>query len=196
MVKRQAEIKLPTNWGDFRMIAYSDTSSELMPHLAIIHKDANVDAPIYLRMHSECLTGDLFSSKRCDCHEQFIKSMELISEHKGILIYLRQEGRGIGLINKMKAYNLQDKGVNTIDANLDLGLEVDTRKYDTATTILEDLKIHKVHLLTNNPLKLEFIEKSSIQIVSRIPIIIQPNEYNKNYLATKRNIMGHLINAV
>lgn len=196
MVKRQAEIKLPTNWGDFKMIAYSKTSSELMPHLALIHRDANIDAPIYLRIHSECFTGDLLSSKRCDCHEQFIKSMELVSQHKGVLIYLRQEGRGIGLINKMKAYNLQDKGLNTIDANLHLGFEVDERKYDTAIAILKDLEIHRIHLLTNNPSKLEFMEKSSIQIVSRIPVVIEPNEYNKKYLTTKRNIMGHLINAV
>lgn len=192
-MEKQVEAGIPTNWGLFNMIAYSDDSNEPMPHLALVHPEMNPDQPVYVRMHSECLTGDLFGSQRCDCGEQLDKAMHLVSEKKGMVLYLRQEGRGIGLINKLKAYNLQDKGLNTADANVHLGLEVDSRQYGIAVEIMKDLGIKAIHLLTNNPLKIEAIEQSDIDVISRVPIVIEPNAENKAYLDTKKDLMGHFL---
>lgn len=147
-----------------------------------------------VRIHSECMTGDVFHSRRCDCGEQLAKAIEMAAENGGVVIYLRQEGRGIGLINKLKAYNLQDTGLNTADANTHLGFDVDGRQYDLAVEILNDLGIRRIHLLTNNPLKIEAIEHSDIEIVSRIPLVIEPKKENHSYLKTKRELMGHLLN--
>lgn len=194
LVKRQAEAIIPTDWGNFRMVAYANRPDEWMPHLALIHEKTNMKNGVLTRIHSECLTGDLFGSRRCDCGEQLLRSLEMISEKGGVLLYLRQEGRGIGIINKLKAYNLQDKGLNTIDANLHLGLEVDARHYDIAIQMLSDLGVTQLCLLTNNPEKIMALENSDIEVISRVPLIIEPQDQNINYLRTKQRDMGHLFN--
>ena len=193
-MKRQVEASIPTRWGNFKMIAFSSEEADRMPHLAIVHEDFDPSETTYLRIHSECMTGDLFGSKRCDCGEQLDQALKVIAEKKGVVLYLRQEGRGIGLINKLKAYNLQDTGLNTADANVHLGLEVDSRQYGIAVDLMEDLGIKSIHLITNNPLKIEAIEESNINVVSRIPLVIKPIEENKAYLRTKEDLMGHLLN--
>jgi len=192
-MKRQAEARIPTPWGEFSLIAFSDTPDDIMPHLALVHEQMDRSKPVLVRIHSECLTGDLFGSLRCDCGEQLIRSMELAAEQRGVVIYLRQEGRGIGLINKLKAYNLQDQGMNTLDANMHLGLAVDGRRYNDAIDIMMELGISAVHLLTNNPAKLEAVGRSPIKVVSRVPIIIQPNKQNWKYLKAKQELMGHFL---
>ena len=192
-MKNQASTTIPTTWGNFRMIAYAEDAAEPMPHLAMVHESFDPNkTPILARMHSECLTGDLFGSKRCDCGAQLSESMKMVAEEGGILIYLRQEGRGIGLVNKLKAYNLQDSGLNTADANTHLGLEVDSRQYDIAIKILEDLGVKAINLITNNPLKIDAIKGSSIEVNKRIPIIIPPIKENHAYLKTKEDLMGHM----
>lgn len=183
---------IPTPWGKFRMLAYATKPDEWMPHLALIHENCRIDQPVFTRLHSECLTGDLFGSYRCDCGEQLHLAMTMAADKGGIVLYLRQEGRGIGIINKLKAYRLQDQGLNTIDANLHLGLQVDARQYDIAIHILRDLGVEQVHLLTNNPDKIEAFEDSGIEIVSRVPIITLPKDENFEYLKTKQVDMGHL----
>jgi 3,4-dihydroxy 2-butanone 4-phosphate synthase/GTP cyclohydrolase II len=192
VIYKQAEALIPTPWGDFNMIAFSENEEDWMPHLALVHKDVDTSKAVLVRVHSECITGDLFGSKRCDCGEQLAKALELAAEKGGIVLYLRQEGRGIGIINKLKAYQLQDKGLNTVDANLHLGLEVDARQYDIAVQMLEALGIHQIHLLTNNPEKIEAFDTSSVKVLSRVPLIIKPQEENFNYLKTKQDEMGHL----
>ena len=174
------------------MMAYAESEKENMPHLAIVHEDFDPKGTIHVRIHSECLTGDLFSSTRCDCGEQLDSAMQLAAQKGGVVIYLRQEGRGIGLIPKLKAYNIQDTGVNTADANTHLGYEVDARQYEEAVAILQDLGISRIHLMTNNPLKIEALEKSPIEVVSRIPLVIKARKENKAYLKTKQDLMGHL----
>lgn len=191
-MKRQAEALIPTPWGDFNMVAFSESDEDWMPHLALVHKDADPAKPILVRLHSECITGDLFGSKRCDCGEQLAEALRLAAEHGGVVLYLRQEGRGIGIINKLKAYNLQDKGMNTVDANLHLGLEVDARQYNIAIEMLQQLGIEKINLLTNNPEKIGAFDESDIKVLSRVPLIIQPQKENLEYLKTKQNEMGHL----
>ena len=191
-MKRQANAVLPTNWGNFNMVAYADHANEKMPHLALVHEDFDIHQTTLIRIHSECMTGDLFSSHRCDCGEQLEVAMQMAAKNGGVVIYLRQEGRGIGLINKLKAYQVQDTGVNTADANTHLGFEVDSRHYDIAVTIMQDLGIQKIKLLTNNPLKIDAIENSPIEIVDRLPIIVPPKAANKGYLKTKQDLMGHL----
>ncbi len=193
-MKRQVEASIPTIWGNFKMVAFSDKVAERMPHIAMIHENFDPTKPVYLRIHSECLTGDLFGSKRCDCGEQLDGAMRVVAEKGGVVLYLRQEGRGIGLINKLKAYNLQDKGLNTADANVHLGLEVDARQYGIAVDIMKYLGIQSIHLITNNPLKIEAIEESSIEVVSRIPLVTKPIKENEAYLQTKEDLMGHLLN--
>ena len=192
MLTKQAEAIIPTPWGDFNMIAFSDGPNEWMPHLALVHMDCDTSQPVLTRIHSECITGDLFGSKRCDCGEQLHKSLEMTAKAGGVVLYLRQEGRGIGIINKLKAYNLQDVGLNTVDANLHLGLEVDSRQYDIALQMLEALDIRQVLLLTNNPDKIEAFEESDIELVDRVPLIVTPNADNLNYLETKKKDLGHL----
>jgi 3,4-dihydroxy 2-butanone 4-phosphate synthase/GTP cyclohydrolase II len=192
IIQKQAEAVIPTPWGNFNMIAFSEEASDWMPHLALVHEDFDRTKPVLVRIHSECITGDLFGSKRCDCGEQLDKALELTAAKGGMVLYLRQEGRGIGLINKLKAYKLQDNGLNTMDANVHLGLEVDARQYDVAIKMLEHLRVKKICLLTNNPEKIEAFESSDITIVERVPLIIEPNEDNLNYLKTKADDMGHM----
>lgn len=190
-MKRQAATTIPTKWGNFKMVAYADSIAESMPHLAMVHENFDNSGPVFLRIHSECLTGDLFTSKRCDCGEQLDAAMQKAAEEGGVVIYLRQEGRGIGLINKLEAYNIQDTGVNTADANTHLGFDVDSRQYEDAIAIMEDLGINSIHLITNNPLKIEAIENSDVEVVSRVPLIIKAKKENRAYLKTKKDLMGH-----
>lgn len=189
----QAEALIPTPWGNFRMAAYAQSSEDWMPHLALISENCDLTAPVLTRLHSECLTGDLFHSKRCDCGEQLNYALCKAAKEGGIVLYLRQEGRGIGLINKLKAYNLQDMGLNTIDANIHLGFEADARDYGIAVEMLEDLGVHEIKLLTNNPDKIEAFEHSNVKVISRVPIIIEPNAENEEYLRVKQEFMGHLL---
>lgn len=191
-IYKQSSAMIPTPWGNFVLIAFSDKSDDKMPHLLLLSQDADTEKELVVRLHSECITGDLFGSKRCDCGEQLEEAMKIAAEKKGAVLYLRQEGRGIGIINKLKAYNLQDKGLNTIDANLHLGLEADARQYDIAIQMLESIGVKRIHLLTNNPLKMKAFDKSSIKVVSRIPIVISPKNENYDYLKTKQQKMGHL----
>ena len=191
-MKRQVEAMLPTRWGTFKIYAFAEEAVNEMPHLAMVHEAFDPAKPVLLRIHSECLTGDLFGSKRCDCGEQLDESLRMTAEKGGVVLYLRQEGRGIGLINKLKAYNLQDTGLNTADANTHLGLEVDARAYGIAVEMMQDLGIKAIHLITNNPLKIEAIEQSQIEVASRIPLVIPPKQENIEYFRTKEQVMGHL----
>ncbi|MEM9835981.1 MAG: GTP cyclohydrolase II, partial [Bacteroidota bacterium] len=157
---RQAEALIPTPFGPFRMIAYSEHENDYAPHIAMVHPDMDPAEAVVIRLHSECITGDLFGSKRCDCGQQLEFAMRTAAEKRGAVLYLRQEGRGIGIINKLKAYQLQDTGLDTIEANVHLGLEVDGRHYDIALRMLEDLGINRVQLLTNNPEKIHAFDNS------------------------------------
>jgi 3,4-dihydroxy 2-butanone 4-phosphate synthase/GTP cyclohydrolase II len=192
-MQKQVHAQIPTERGTWYIDAYADDPAEPMPHLALYTTHLDVAAPVAVRVHSECLTGDLFHSQRCDCGAQLERSLDVISRENGVLIYLRQEGRGIGLINKLKAYNLQDEGYNTIDANHQLGFESDERTYDIAAFILRDLGISRIRLLTNNPEKLSSISGDGIEIVDRIPLTVEPNAANAAYLRVKRDLMGHLL---
>jgi GTP cyclohydrolase II len=192
-LKKQVVAKLPTFWGNFNIIAYADSIDKEMPHVVLLHEDADLSQALYLRIHSECITGDVFGSKRCDCGEQLEKSLQIIGHQKGMLIYLRQEGRGIGLINKLKAYNIQDLGADTIEANLELGFAPDERMYDDAIAILRDLEIESILLLTNNPDKLKAFEGTGINVVERVPLMIPAVPENEAYLMTKAKSMGHLL---
>lgn len=192
-LKRQVEVRMPTKFGEFNMVAYSEDENDHFPHFAMVHGTMDTKEAVPVRIHSECLTGDLLGSARCDCGEQLHKSLQIAEAKGGIVLYLRQEGRGIGLMNKMRAYIQQDKGLNTIDANLHLGLESDAREYDIAIAMLKDLGVKTIDLMTNNPEKIKAIEESDIVLRSRIPIIIPPGESNKSYLETKKNFMGHLL---
>lgn len=195
-MKRQAEANLPTEWGEFEIIAYSENENDWMPHLAMISKNTDLSKTVNIRIHSECITGDLFHSKRCDCGKQLDAAMKYIHENGGVLLYLRQEGRNIGIINKLKAYNLQDKGLNTAEANIELGFPADARDFKIAVEILEDLGIQSVNLLTNNPEKISFIKDSSIKFIHRIPLEINPEKENLEYLKTKKDFFGHFLNNI
>ncbi|WP_116126967.1 GTP cyclohydrolase II [Lewinella sp. IMCC34183] len=188
---RRAEALIPTPYGEFRMIAYAGSAADYTPHLALVHPDMDPDSDVVVRLHSECITGDLFGSKRCDCGEQLNRALQMVAAARGAVIYLRQEGRGIGIINKLKAYQLQDQGLDTIEANLHLGLEVDARDYGVARGILQDLGIGRIQLLTNNPLKVDSFGDGPIEVVRRLPLIVAPGKENREYLLTKQVDMGH-----
>ena len=191
-MKRAAEAWIPTKLAKFRMITYADQNQDRMPHVAMVHETMDVSKPVLVRIHSECMTGDLFHSLRCDCGEQLQKAIEWVAKEKGAVIYLRQEGRGIGLINKLEAYNLQDKGVDTVEANEELGFHPDERNYGDAIAILKDLGIKQIRLLTNNPDKANEIQHSEIELTERVPIVIAPIDENQRYLQVKRDKMGHI----
>lgn len=194
ILKRQADAILPTDWGAFQIIAYSRKKNDALPHLAMVAEGFNPEnAPTVVRIHSECMTGDVFHSRRCDCGEQLDFAMKQAAKTGGIVVYLRQEGRGIGLINKLKAYRLQDKGLNTLEANLHLGFVGDARTYEDAATILKDLGVQSVALMTNNPLKINALEELGITVSERLPILIEPKKENTGYLKTKQMEMGHLL---
>jgi GTP cyclohydrolase II len=188
---RQAEAFLPTHFGAFKIIAYAENPDDLMPNIALVHRDFDARNDVTIRIHSECMTGDVLGSKKCDCGEQLHAAMEIIAAEKGVLIYLRQEGRGIGLINKIKAYALQEQGMDTIESNTHLGFEADERQYAQAIEILKDLCISRVKLITNNPLKVKALEDARFAVTERIPLIIAPNEQNRGYMETKKLFMGH-----
>lgn len=192
-IVKEAEAHLPTDWGDFRMVAFKSDVSYYDPEIVMIHPDMNPKEVVTIRIHSECITGDLFHSQRCDCGNQLDTAMKVIAEEKGLLLYLRQEGRGIGIINKLKAYNKQDEGLNTIEANEALGLAVDGRKYDMVIQILQSLGISKINLLTNNPVKIAAFESGPITLVKRLPLEIAPTANSAAYLKTKKDDMGHLL---
>ncbi len=192
-MQKQVHSSIPTSTGLWFIDAYADMENDPMPHLALYPPGLDPEQVVTIRVHSECLTGDLFGSHRCDCGAQLEQSLDVISKEKGVLIYLRQEGRGIGLINKLKAYNLQDEGYNTIDANHQLGFETDERTYHIANLILNDLGIKRIRLLTNNPEKMHSISKGGITIVDRVPLRIEPNEMNAGYLQVKRDLLGHML---
>ncbi len=192
-IKPQASALLPTHWGKFTVLAFAESDSEPMPHLALIAEGFDPEQTTVVRLHSECMTGDLFGSKKCDCGEQLDFALQTTAQEKGIVLYLRQEGRGIGLINKLKAYNLQDSGLNTIEANLHMGLEADARQYGVAIEILKYLRITSIELLTNNPQKITAFDNSNITIERRRPIQIKPKKENYQYLKTKQDEMGHLL---
>ena len=192
-MQRQAEARIPSEYGQFTMLAFADKPSEKMPHIAFVAEGFDPARPVPVRIHSECMTGDVFGSKRCDCGEQLDASLRIAAERGGVVIYLRQEGRGIGLINKLKAYNLQDLGLNTAEANTHLGFDVDARQYDCAIFILQDLGITAVELITNNPDKVEALRRSPVQVKGRIPLVIPPQDDSRNYLKTKQELMGHLL---
>jgi GTP cyclohydrolase II len=189
----QAKARIPTAYGSFDMCAYAASASDPMPHIAFVSVDVQVAQPVPVRIHSECMTGDVFGSRRCDCGEQLDAALRIAAEQGGVVVYLRQEGRGIGLINKLKAYNLQDQGLNTIDANTHLGFEADARQYEAAVAILKDLGIGQVQLMTNNPDKVAALQRSDIEVVGRIPVVVPANADNQGYLRTKQDLMGHIL---
>jgi len=193
LVEKITEINLPTSKGNFRMFLFQN-KVEKKEHLALVKGEIDSSKPVLVRMHSECLTGDVFHSLRCDCHDQLNRAIEMIEEEGvGVVVYMRQEGRGIGLANKLLAYNLQDEGKDTVEANEALGFRADLRDYGIGAQILLQLGIRKIKLLTNNPKKVVGLKGYDLEIVERIPIEILPNANNLRYLQTKRDKMGHLI---
>jgi len=193
VIERAASVNMPTTFGNFKMIGY-ENELDGMEHVALVKGSISPDDVPLVRIHSSCLTGDIFHSRRCDCGPQLEKSLEMIEEEgQGILLYMQQEGRGIGLINKLKAYELQEQGLDTVDANLQLGFPAELRDYAISAQMLKDLGVSKVRLMTNNPEKIKGIEKYGIEVVERVPIEIKPNNINAFYLKTKKERMHHLI---
>jgi GTP cyclohydrolase II len=192
-VARKVQTRIPTDHGDFQLCYYTNTLDE-KEHLALFTGELSKTKPVLARIHSECFTGDVLGSRRCDCGEQLDQSLKIISEAgAGILIYLRQEGRGIGLLEKLRAYNLQDNGLDTIDANLELGHEADARDYSMAALILSDLGVESVQLITNNPIKIKALEQSGIEVTERVSLEIAANPDNVSYLRTKARRMNHFL---
>lgn len=195
-VKKAAEAKMPTALGEFRIAAYENVLNG-EHHVALIKGDISTDEPVLVRVHSECLTGDAFHSLRCDCGEQLNAALlQIEQEGRGILLYMRQEGRGIGLVNKIRAYELQDAGADTVEANISLGFPPDMRDYGIGAQILSDLGVQKMRLLTNNPQKITGLSGHNIEIVEIVPIQIKENESNKFYLRTKKEKMGHMLEEI
>lgn len=196
LVERGVEVHMPTEYGDFRLIPFRQKSNG-MEHVALFKGEWSKDEPILVRMHSSCATGDIFGSKRCDCGEQLHRAIQLIEkEGKGMVVYLNQEGRGIGLMEKMKAYKLQENGMDTVDANLHLGHAADERDYGVGAQILRELGVGKMRLITNNPVKRVGIESYGLEVVENVPIEIEPNPYNITYLRTKKERMGHKLHNI
>ncbi len=191
LIERGEDVKMPTQYGFFNLIPFRQISNG-QEHIALIKGNWDPNEPVLVRVHSSCATGDIFGSMRCECGEQLHKSMEMIEkEGKGAVIYLNQEGRGIGLMDKMKAYKLQEQGLDTVDANIHLGYKPDERDYGVGAQILRSIGIHKMRLITNNPVKRIGLEAYGLEIVENIPIEITPNPYNEFYMKTKKNKMGH-----
>ncbi len=193
LIKREVAVKLPTEWGEFEMIAYTQVNTG-ENHIALIKGTWEPDEPVLVRVHSSCVTGDIFGSCRCDCGPQLHRAMEMIHrEGKGAIVYMNQEGRGIGLINKLKAYNLQENGFDTVEANIELGFKMDERDYGVGAQILRSIGISKMRLMSNNPKKRAGLIGYGLEIVENVPIEIAPNPHNEKYLQTKRDKMDHAI---
>ena len=193
VVELVAEAQVPTEFGNFTLKVFVNTVDG-KEHVALVKGTWNEDEPVLVRVHSECLTGDIFHSLRCDCGPQLFAALSMIEQaEKGVLLYMRQEGRGIGLVNKVKAYSLQEKGLDTVEANVQLGFSPDPRDYGIGAQILTSLGIRKMRLLTNNPTKRVGLESYGLEVIERIPIEMQPNAVNRDYLETKKVKMGHLL---
>jgi 3,4-dihydroxy 2-butanone 4-phosphate synthase/GTP cyclohydrolase II len=191
LIERQIDVQMPTDYGDFELYAYKQKSNG-MDHLALVKGEWEKDEPILVRVHSSCVTGDIFGSCRCDCGEQLHRAMEMIEkEGKGVIVYMNQEGRGIGLLNKLKAYKLQENGLDTVEANLELGFQMDERDYGVGAQILRDLGVHKMKLMSNNPKKRKGLIGYGLEIVENVALQVEPNPHNLNYLSTKKAKMGH-----
>ncbi|MBA7674369.1 Riboflavin biosynthesis protein RibBA [subsurface metagenome] len=193
LIEKVAEVTLPTRWGNFKAITYRSLI-ESGSHIAFVKGEVRGKKNVLIRVHSQCLTGDTFGSMRCDCGEQLDSAFKKINEEgSGVLLYMAQEGRGIGLCNKMKAYELQEKGLDTVEANLRLGFDADLRDYGIGAQILSDLGLSTIHLMTNNPKKIVGLEGYELKVTKRIPITIPPNKNNKKYLSTKKNKLNHML---
>ncbi len=196
LVEKGVEVDLPTEWGHFRLIPFRQLSNGL-EHMALIKGEWAADEAVLVRMHSSCMTGDILGSKRCDCGEQLHKAMEAVEkEGKGAIVYMNQEGRGIGLMNKMKAYKLQEEGMDTVDANLHLGFKADERDYGVGASILREIGVRNIRLMTNNPVKRIGLEGYGLKIVENVPIEVTLNPYNQFYMQTKKERMGHTLHNI
>ena len=196
LISRAVETRLSNPYGDFKLLAY-ESSVDKDYHMALVMGELESKKPVLVRVHSECFTGDVFGSARCDCGEQLHRSLQLIAKEKrGVLLYMRQEGRGIGLLNKLRAYRLQDEGLDTVQANNQLGFPADLRHYGVGAQILADLGIKKIRLLTNNPKKIVGLEGYGLKVVERVPIVTEPGKHNKKYLQTKKHKLGHFLDAI
>ncbi|MBO4282656.1 MAG: bifunctional 3,4-dihydroxy-2-butanone-4-phosphate synthase/GTP cyclohydrolase II [Bacteroidales bacterium] len=191
LIRREEEVFLPTEWGNFQLIAYTQLDNGAT-HLALKKGEWEENEPVLVRVHSSCATGDIFGSCKCDCGDQLHRAMQMVEkEGKGLIVYMSQEGRGIGLVNKLRAYHLQEQGLDTVEANIRLGFKPDERDYGIGAQILRDLNVSKMRLITNNPVKRSGLEGYGLEIAETVPLLITPNEYNKRYLKTKQERMGH-----
>ena len=193
LIRKEEEVFLPTQWGNFQLIAYTQLDNGTT-HMVLKKGEWDESEPVLVRVHSSCATGDIFGSCKCDCGEQLHTAMKMVEqEGKGLVVYMSQEGRGIGLVNKLKAYHLQEMGLDTVDANLKLGFKADERDYGIGAQILRDQKVSKMRLITNNPVKRSGLEGYGLEIVETVPIVVEPNRYNERYLKTKQERMGHAL---
>jgi 3,4-dihydroxy 2-butanone 4-phosphate synthase/GTP cyclohydrolase II len=192
-IRRHVDVNMPTAWGDFKLVAYEQKDTQDI-HMALVKGEWKKDEPVLVRVHSSCVTGDIFGSCRCDCGPQLHHAMQMVeNEGKGVVLYMKQEGRGIGLLNKLRAYKLQEQGLDTVEANIQLGFDMDNRDYGIGAQILNDLGITKIRLITNNPKKRVGLMGYGLEIVDNVPIEIAPNPHNEKYLQTKRDKLGHAI---
>ncbi|BEV03485.1 MAG: GTP cyclohydrolase II [Chlorobi bacterium] len=196
MLTIQAQSNIPTDFGMFTVYAFSEHEEDWNPHLVWVAENTDFSKTVNVRFHSECITGEIFHSKKCECGQQLDAAMKYMSENGGMIIYLRQEGRNIGIINKLRAYALQEKGFDTVEANLKLGLPADGRNFDVAVEMLKILNVKEINLLTNNPDKLKSLENSGIILNHRVPLEIESNEVNESYLSKKKDYFGHLLEKV